>query len=109
MHPLDEKSSATNQRNNDTLSIEVCHPDATGQFTQASYDALVRLTAWLCDYCDIGRDRVIRHYDVTEKLCPPLFCGPPRGLGSSLRPMWRPTEGAVPGVSAGGPVGTGAG
>mgnify|MGYP001624322220 CR=1 FL=1 len=66
-----------NQRNNDTLSIEVCHPDATGQFTQASYDALVRLTAWLCDYCDIGRDRVIRHYDVTEKLCPLYFVDHP--------------------------------
>lgn len=75
--PLDEKSSATNQRNNDTLSIEACHPDATGQFTQASYDALVRLTAWLCDYCDIGRDRVIRHYDVTEKLCPLYFVDHP--------------------------------
>lgn len=68
--PMDEKSSATNDRNLDTLSIEVCHPDATGQFTQASYDALVKLTAWLCDYCGIGRDHVIRHYDVTGKLCP---------------------------------------
>ena len=68
--PLNEKSSATNDRNRDTISIEVCHPDATGQFTQASYDALVKLTAWLCDTAGIGRDQVIRHYDVTEKLCP---------------------------------------
>lgn len=71
--PLDEKSSATNQRNRDTISIEVCHPDATGQFTQASYDSLVKLTAWLCDTAGIGRDRVIRHYDVTGKLCPLYF------------------------------------
>ena len=75
--PMDEKSSATNERNNDTLSIEVCHPDATGQFTQESYDALVRLTAWLCDYCGIGRDHVIRHYDVTGKLCPLYFVDHP--------------------------------
>ncbi len=75
--PMDEKSSATNERNNDTLSIEVCHPDATGQFTQESYDALVRLTAWLCDYCGIGRDQVIRHYDVTGKLCPLYFVDHP--------------------------------
>lgn len=68
--PLNEKSSATNDRNRDTISIEVCHPDATGQFTQASYDALVKLTAWLCDTAGIGRDQVIRHYDVTGKLCP---------------------------------------
>ena len=26
--PLNEKSSATNDRNRDTISIEVCHPDA---------------------------------------------------------------------------------
>ena len=71
--PLDEVSSASNERNGDTISIEVCHPDATGQFNQKTYDSLVKLTAWLCDYCDIGRDHVIRHYDITGKLCP-LYC-----------------------------------
>lgn len=71
--PLDEVSSASNDRNGDTISIEVCHPDATGQFNQKTYDSLVKLTAWLCDYCDIGRDHVIRHYDVTGKLCPLYF------------------------------------
>jgi len=71
--PLNEKSSATNERNTDTISIEVCHPDETGQFTQESYQALVKLTAWLCDHTHIGRDRVIRHYDVTGKLCPLYF------------------------------------
>ena len=33
----------------------------------------MKLTAWLCDYCDIGRDHVIRHYDITGKLCPLYF------------------------------------
>lgn len=75
--PMDEKSSATNDRNLDTLSIEVCHPDSTGKFTQESYDALVKLTAWLCDYCDIGREHVIRHYDVTGKPCPLYFVDHP--------------------------------
>ena len=70
---MDEKSSASNDRNGDTLSIEVCHPDATGKFTDASYETLVKLTAWLCDYCDIGRDQVIRHYDITGKACPLYF------------------------------------
>ncbi|MDO4516129.1 MAG: peptidoglycan recognition family protein [Bacillota bacterium] len=75
--PMDERSAATNERNIDTISIEVCHPDASGQFTQATYDSLVKLTAWLCDYCDIGRDHVIRHYDVTGKLCPLYFVDHP--------------------------------
>lgn len=71
--PLGEKSSATNERNRDTISIEVCHPDETGVFTQESYDSLVRLTAWLCDHYHLDRSRVIRHYDVTGKLCPLYF------------------------------------
>lgn len=82
--PLDEKSSATNERNRDTISIEVCHPDATGQFTQAAYDSLVRLTAWLCDTAGIGRDRVIRHYDVTGKACPLYFVDHPEAWQTFL-------------------------
>ncbi len=71
--PLWEKSSATNHRNRDTLSIEVCHPDDSGVFTPESYDALVRLTVWLCRLCGFDSDDVIRHYDVTGKLCPKHF------------------------------------
>ena len=69
--PLDEKSSATNDRNIDTISIEVCHPDETGAFSPAAYQQVVELTAWLCRTFDLDPDTdVIRHYDVTEKLCP---------------------------------------
>ncbi|MCF0123393.1 MAG: N-acetylmuramoyl-L-alanine amidase [Ruminiclostridium sp.] len=75
--PMRERSAATNERNIDTISIEVCHPDETGQFNPATYESLVKLTAWLCDYCSIGRDRVIRHYDVTGKACPLYFVDHP--------------------------------
>ncbi len=71
--PLHEKSSASNHRNSDTISIEVCHPDETGVFADATYDALVRLTAWLCAECDLDADQIIRHYDVTGKNCPKWF------------------------------------
>ena len=71
--PLYEKSSATNWRNADTISIEVCHPDDSGQFTGATYASLVRLTAWLMDACGLGQDHIIRHYDVTGKECPKYF------------------------------------
>ena len=43
--PLYEKSSASNHRNKDTISIEVCHPDASGKFTDDAYESLVKLTA----------------------------------------------------------------
>ena len=68
--PLHEKSSASNHRNKDTISIEVCHPDESGKFTDAAYQSLVKLTAWLCEVCELDSDDVIRHYDVTGKQCP---------------------------------------
>ena len=71
--PLHEKSSASNHRNKDTISIEVCHPDESGKFTDASYQSLVKLTAWLLDVCDLDSDDVIRHYDITGKQCPLYF------------------------------------
>ena len=71
--PLHEKSSASNHRNKDTISIEVCHPDESGKFTDASYQSLVNLTAWLCDICDLDSNDVIRHYDITGKQCPLYF------------------------------------
>ena len=71
--PLHEKSSASNHRNKDTISIEVCHPDENGKFTDASYQSLVKLTAWLCDICDLDSSDIIRHYDITGKQCPLYF------------------------------------
>lgn len=71
--PLNERSSASNWRNSDTISIEVCHPDKTGKFTEKSHASLVRLTAWLCGEFNLNADHVIRHYDITGKKCPLYF------------------------------------
>ena len=71
--PLDEYSSASNHRNKDTISIEVCHPDETGKFTGESYHSLVQLTAWLLEVSDLQPEDVIRHYDITGKDCPRYF------------------------------------
>jgi len=68
--PSSEISYASNDRNVDTLSIECCHKDETGQFTQETYDSLVELTAWLCGKFNLPVDSIIRHYDVTGKECP---------------------------------------
>lgn len=71
--PLDEESSASNNRNVDTVSIEVCHPDRSGQFNGQTYNALVQLTAWLCDQLRLDEKDLIRHYDITGKLCPKYY------------------------------------
>lgn len=69
--PLNEISYASNNRNKDTIAIECCHPDETGQFTTATYKSLVKLVAALCRTYDLDPETgIIRHYDVTGKYCP---------------------------------------
>lgn len=75
--PSSEIAYASNSRNDDTLSIECCHKDETGEFTQATYDSLVKLVGWLCYRFDLKSSDVIRHYDVTEKICPKYFVDHP--------------------------------
>ena len=65
--PCNEIAYASNERNSDTISIECCHPDATGKFNQETKDTLVHLTAWLIGRYGLTTDDVIRHYDVTGK------------------------------------------
>ena len=71
--PLNEMSAASNWRNNDTISIEVCHPDDTGKFSKKTYQSLVKLTSWLLDQCDLKAKHIIRHYDITGKECPRYY------------------------------------
>ncbi len=73
--PIDEVAYASNSANDYTLSIECCHPDETGQFTDATYESLVRLTAYLCDRFNLDSQDVVRHYDVSpsQKACPLYF------------------------------------
>ena len=76
--PDDEVAYASNQANGYSLSIENCHPDTSGKFTEETYDSLVWLTAYLSEKYDIDRDHIIRHYDVTGKYCPKYFVYHPR-------------------------------
>ena len=71
--PTWEVAYASNERNFDTVSIECCHPDESGEFTDETYRSLVQLTAWLCMKFDLTEEDVIRHYDVTGKICPKYF------------------------------------
>lgn len=76
--PLDEIAYASNNRNYDTISIECCHQDADGRFTDDTYNSLVRLVAALCRTYGLNPETdVIRHYDVTGKLCPIYYVNNP--------------------------------
>ena len=71
--PLSEVAYASNNRNSDTISIECCHPDETGRFYDSTYNSLVQLCAYLCREFDLKPEAVIRHYDVTGKICPKYY------------------------------------
>ncbi len=71
--PIYEESAASNNRNKDTISIETCHPDESGKFNSNTYNSLVKLTAYLCYEFDLNEDDVIRHYDITGKICPKYY------------------------------------
>lgn len=71
--PTWEVAYASNHRNGDTVSIETCHPKKDGKYTKETYHSLVELTAWLCKKFDLSEEDVIRHYDVTGKICPKYF------------------------------------
>lgn len=68
--PLNEMAYAVRSRNPDTISIEVCHPDETGKFSDTTYNTLVKLTAWLLQQKGLTPDHVIRHFDCDGKYCP---------------------------------------
>lgn len=63
-------------RNSNSLSIEMCckKKSGTGEkgwyFKDATVDSTVELTKYLMKKYGIDADHVIRHYDVTGKICP---------------------------------------
>lgn len=71
--PVEEVAYANYPRNDDTISIETCHPDWTGQFNSDTFWAEVRLSAWLLEQYGLTKDALIRHYDVSGKDCPKYY------------------------------------
>ena len=71
--PTKEVAYASNKRNKDTISIETCHWTEDGTYTEETYESLVDLTSWLCKKFDLTEKDIIRHYDITGKICPKYF------------------------------------
>ena len=47
--------------------------DETGKFTDETYATLVHLVAWLQGRYGLEAEDIIRHYDVTGKICPKYY------------------------------------
>ena len=87
--PLNEIAYASNDRNQDTISIECCHPGKNGKFNKKTYHSLVKLCAWLCARYEIeDKADIIRHYDVTGKLCPLYYVKHPSKWEKLQTDIW---------------------
>lgn len=72
--PESEIAYHANNANSYSIGIEVCHPDWVGKFSDVTYKALIELLADLCKrYSLEPTQAIIRHYDVTKKLCPKYY------------------------------------
>lgn len=71
--PCNEWAYASNERNEDTISIECCIPDESGEFARQTYDSLVELVSWLCFRYSLTEEDLLRHYDITGKNCPKYY------------------------------------
>ena len=75
--PDGEVAWASNRANYYSISIENCHRDESGRFTDSTYWSDVHLVAYLTEKYDLDRDDIIRHYDVTGKDCPKWYVDHP--------------------------------
>ena len=68
--PLNEIGYAVMKRNYDSVSIECCYLTDDGKFTDATYQSLIRLCAWLLNEYGLAPEDMMRHYDEGGKKCP---------------------------------------
>ena len=71
--PLDEMGYAVKTRNEDSISIECCYLDEDGKFTDATYQSLLKLSAWLLSEYHLKPADMRRHYDEGGKKCPRYY------------------------------------
>jgi N-acetylmuramoyl-L-alanine amidase len=78
--------------NRTSIGIEVCHPDASGKYSDVTRAALVWLVADVCQRYGWDETRVFRHYDVAGKPCPLYYVNNPAewnklvmDIGAALR------------------------
>lgn len=61
------------EMNGKSIGIENCHPDWDGKFNDKTYESLIELLTELCQKYSLDQNAIIRHYDVTGKVCPKYY------------------------------------
>lgn len=77
--PETEVAYHAKEANSYSIGIENCHPDWEGKFNSKTYASLIKLCADLCIRYGLEPDKaLLRHYDVTQKICPKYYVNNPR-------------------------------
>ena len=72
--PENEVAYHASSANSHSIGVEVCHPDSTGKYTDLAYKSLIELLVDLCSRYKLEPTQaIIRHYDVTGKICPKYY------------------------------------
>ena len=71
--PTNEVSCSSSNYNRNSISIEFCESGSDGSMSQATYQSLTTLVAYLCDVYNVDIDNVKLHHDITGVVCPRLF------------------------------------
>lgn len=72
--PENEVAYHASTANSYSIGIEVCHTDSTGKYTELAYKSLIELLVDLCTRYKLEpAQAIIRHYDVTGKICPKYY------------------------------------
>ena len=77
--PHGEIAWCTNKANDYSVSIETCHPKSDGKFGDQTYESLVKLCSYILDMYKLTSEDLIRHFDVTGKVCPKCFVAKSKG------------------------------
>jgi N-acetylmuramoyl-L-alanine amidase CwlA len=77
-------------RNGNSIGVEICtkYVGGTYAFAPEALDRAKTLIRDLMKRYEIPAERVIRHFDVTHKVCPAPFCG-------TGEPAWREFKGGL--------------
>lgn len=86
-------------RNENAIGVELCcHQNAAGTwyFDPETVDMAVELCRDIVARYGITKDRVLRHYDVTGKICPAPFVNDPGAWDDFLDRVFAPVQTAAP-------------
>jgi N-acetyl-anhydromuramyl-L-alanine amidase AmpD len=75
-----------------SIQIEVCNYDKDGRFTAASEKSLVSLTADIVKRYSLPKVGILRHYDVSSKVCPAFHVNNPTEWTKLRNKIWNRSQ-----------------